>query len=157
MPLDDGFKATPPLEIPEPPVIITLPPEPLEVLCPFILNGFVEPEEIAWVINGVLLLGLAAILLYSSIESLLNGGRLIEVEVVTGYLLFCTLFCSALWLIIKSYYKKVKSEIILAESVNWMIDALISTVVFITFGISCFLKGTKYEFIIPYINSYVNV
>ena len=114
--------------------------------------GYYLLEPFFVFINGVLLLGLVGALLYSSIESLLNGGRLIEIEVVTGYLLFCTIYCTALWLILKSCYHQTKSEIVLAESVNWMLDALICIVVFIAFCISFLIKGTKYEFIIPYID-----
>lgn len=119
--------------------------------------GYYSFEPLFVLINGLMLMTLAVSLFVSSIQSILNGGRIIELEVVTEYLIFSVIICSSLTLILKYYSKLTKSEILQTESVNWMLDALISLVVLLVFLMSLLLKDTSYSFLIPYLDPGITI
>jgi len=114
--------------------------------------GYYSFEPFFVLLNGLLLMSLGVSLFISSVQSLLVGGRVIELEVVVEYLIFSVIVCSSLTVILKYYARKTKSEILLVESVNWMLDTLISVVVLIVFLVSLWLKGTRYSYLIPYLD-----
>lgn len=119
--------------------------------------GYYSFEPLFVLINGLLLMGLAVSLFISSIQSIFNGGRIIELAVVTEYLIFSVLVCSSLTFALKYYAKITKSEILHTESVNWMLDALISVVVLIVFLMSLWLKHTQYHYLIPYLDPGITI
>jgi len=119
--------------------------------------GYYSFEPLFVLINGLLLMTLAVSLFVSSIQSIYNGGRIIELAVVTEYLIFSIIVCSSLTIILKYYAKKTKSEILLTESINWLLDSLISVVVLIVFLMSLWLKNTQYSFMIPYLDPIITI
>ncbi len=119
--------------------------------------GYYSFEPLFVLINGLLLMGLAVSLFISSIQSIFNGGRIIELAVVTEYLIFSVIVCSSLTIILKYFAKKTKSEILHTESINWMLDALISVVVLIVFLLSIWLKQTSYNFLVPYLDPGITI
>ena len=119
--------------------------------------GYYSLEPLFVLINGLLLMVLAVSLFISSIQTIVDGGRIIALSVVTEYLIFSFILCSSLTLILKYYAGKTKSEIILTESINWMLDALISIVVLFGFLLSIWLKNTKYSFLIPYLDPGITI
>ncbi len=119
--------------------------------------GYYSFEPLFVLINGLLLMILAFSLFMSSIQSILNGGRIIELAVVTEYLIFSIIICSSLTFVLKYYARKTKSEILLTESINWMLDALISVIVLFVFLMSFWLKNTQYSFLIPYLDPGITI
>jgi len=119
--------------------------------------GYFSFEPLFVLINGLLLMTLAVSLFISSIQSIINGGRIIELAVVTEYLIFSVIICGSLTFILKFYAKKTKSEIIQTESINWMLDALISVVVLFVFLMSLWLKNTPYSSLIPYLDPAITI
>lgn len=119
--------------------------------------GYYSFEPLFVLINGLLLMVLAVSLFISSIQTILNGGRFFELAVVTDYLIFSVVTCTSLTIVLKIYARKTKSEILLTESVNWMLDALISVVVLIVFLMSIWLKNTRYSFLIPFLDPGITI
>lgn len=119
--------------------------------------GYYSFEPLFVLINGLMMMTLAITLFISSIQSILNGGRIIELAIVTEYLIFSVVLCSSLTLILKYYSKITKSEILKTESINWLLDALISVVVLFVFLMSLWLEKTKYSFLIPYLDPAITI
>ncbi len=119
--------------------------------------GYYSFEPLFVLINGLLLMTLAVSLFISSIQTIFNGGRIIELAVVIEYLMFSVIVCSGLTFILKYYAKKTKSEILIIESINWMLDALISVIVLIVFLMSIGLKNTQYSFLIPFLDPGITI
>jgi cation diffusion facilitator family transporter len=119
--------------------------------------GYYSFEPLFVLINGLLLMTLAVSLFISSIQTIVNGGRIIELAVVTEYLMFSIIVCGGLTFILKYYAKKTKSEILVTESINWMLDALISVIVFFVFLMSIWLKNTQYNSLIPYLDPGITI
>src|ERR1035437_6751870 len=119
--------------------------------------GYYSFEPLFVLMNGLLLMALAVSLFISSIQSIFNGGRIIELAVVSEYLMFSTIICGSLSFILKHYAKKTKSEILLTESISWLLDTLISIVVLVVFLMSVWLKNTSYSFLIPYLDPSITI
>ena len=119
--------------------------------------GYYAFEPMFVLINGLMLMTLAVSLFVSSIQSIFNGGRMIELAVVTEYLIFSVIICSSLTLILKYYSKLTKSEIIHTESINWLLDALISVVVLLVFLMSLVLDSTQFSFLIPFLDPGITI
>lgn len=119
--------------------------------------GYYSFEPLFVLINGLMLMALAVSLFISSIQSIADGGRLIKLEVVTEYLLFSVIVCGSLTLILKYYSKLTKSEIVHTESVNWLLDALISVVVLLVFLMSLVIDGTQFGFLIPFLDPGITI
>jgi cation diffusion facilitator family transporter len=119
--------------------------------------GYHSFEPLFVFINGLLLMVLAGILFVSSIQTIANGGRIIELSVVTEYLMFSFVLCTGLMVILRYYGKLTKSEIVITESINWMLDAIISIVVLGGFILTIWLKHTHYRFLIPYLDPSITI
>lgn len=119
--------------------------------------GYHSFEALFVFINGILLMILAVSLFISSIQSILDGGRAIELEVVIVYLVFSFIVCGTLTVILKYYAKKTKSEILQTESLNWLLDTLISLVVLGVFFTSIYLEKSNYKYLIPYLDPAVTI
>jgi len=119
--------------------------------------GYYSFEPLFVLINGLMLMALAVSLFVSSIQSILDGGRIIKLEVVTEYLLFSVIVCGSLTIILKYYSKLTKSEIVHTESINWLLDALISVVVLLVFLMSLVIDGTQFGFLIPFLDPGITI
>ncbi len=114
--------------------------------------GHYSFEPLFVLINGLLLITLAVSLFISSIQTIINGGRIIELTVVTEFLILSVIVCGSESFVLRYYARKTKSEILHAESISWILDTLISTAVLLVFSISIWLKNTQYNFLIPYLD-----
>jgi cation diffusion facilitator family transporter len=119
--------------------------------------GHYSFEPLFVLINGLLLMTLAVSLFISSIQTIINGGRIIELTVVTEYLILSVIICSSEAFILKYYARKTKSEILKAESISWTLDVLISAAVLVVFSMSIWLKNTQYRFLIPYLDPSITI
>lgn len=119
--------------------------------------GYFSFEPLFVLINGIMLMTLAVSLFVSSIQSIINGGRIIELAVVTEYLIFSVFICTSLTFILKYFAKKTKSEILHTESINWMLDSLISVVVLFVFLLSLWFKNTTFSYLIPYLDPIITI
>jgi len=119
--------------------------------------GYYSFEPLFVLINGLLLMTLAVSLFFTSIQTILNGGRIIELTIVTEYLIFAVIICGVLSFILKYYAKKTKSEILHTESVSWILDTIICIVVLFAFMMSLWLKNTRYSYLIPYLDPGITI
>src|SRR5205807_887555 len=77
--------------------------------------------------------------------------------IVIAYLTFSVIVCTIEAVILKRYSKKVKSELLTTESINWLFDALTSLVVLFAFLLSLWLKSTRYSFLVPYLDPSITI
>ena len=119
--------------------------------------GYYSFEPLFVLANGLLMLGLAVSLFITSIQTILRGGRQIELPVVIQYLIFSVIVCSTQAIILRYFSKKTKSELLRTESTNWLFDTVVSLVVLGAFLNSLWLKNTSFKFIIPYLDPGITI
>ena len=97
-------------------------------------------EPIIVIIKSIVLLIMCLISLFSAITQVLNGGNNVEEGFALGYALISSVGCTWVYLYMKKSSKNINSEIVNAESNQWLMDAMLSVGVLVGFVISIFLK-----------------
>ena len=97
-------------------------------------------EPIIVIIKSIVLLIMCLISLFSAITQVLNGGNNVEEGFAWGYALISSIGCTWVYLYMKKSSKNINSEIVNAESNQWLMDAMLSVGVLVGFVISIFLK-----------------
>lgn len=97
-------------------------------------------EPVIVIIKSIVLLIMCLISLFSAITQVLNGGNNVEEGFALGYALISSVGCTWVYLYMKKSSKNINSEIVNAESNQWLMDAMLSVGVLVGFVISIFLK-----------------
>jgi predicted Co/Zn/Cd cation transporter (cation efflux family) len=114
--------------------------------------GYFAFESLFVLAKGATILVLLLMALYSNIGVLLSGGREPVLGLLTIYVVVAVLGCVILYFICKKGLKQTGSEILLAETKAWLVNAVISGAIGIAFGITMLLAGTPLGFIDRYID-----
>ncbi len=114
--------------------------------------GYFAFESLFVLAKGATILVLLLMALYSNIGVLLSGGREPVLGLLTIYVVVAVLGCVILYFICKKGLRQTGSEILLAETKAWLVNAVISGAIGIAFGITMLLKGTPLGFIDRYID-----
>lgn len=88
----------------------------------------------------------------NSIQTLINGGNPVNVEVAFTYSLVSTIGCGFIFYKINKKNKKEQSELIKSESIQWFMDFLLSISILIGFIIIIILSNTRFKNIVNYID-----
>lgn len=109
-----------------------------------------EPIVISF--NSLALIIMCSISLINSIVTLLNGGSSIDVGFALIYSVISTVGCGLIYLFIKSQSKKVNSELIKTEAVQWFMDFILSGSILIGFIIVVVLSLLGFNDISKYVD-----
>lgn len=109
-------------------------------------------EPIVISLNSLALIIMCSISLINSIVTLLNGGSSIDVGFALVYSVISTVGCGLIYLFIKSQSKKVNSELIKTESVQWFMDFVLSGSIFIAFVLVVVLSLLGFSDISKYVD-----
>jgi cation diffusion facilitator family transporter len=90
--------------------------------------------------------------LATSVIDIINGGKIVELDVAFPYLIASILVCFVLWLFFKNKAVTLQSEYLRIESTEWQLDALLSFGVLIVLSLGYFLKAGPLAYLIPYLD-----
>lgn len=92
----------------------------------------------------------------TSIMTILNGGRNIELGIALGYSVFSTLLCLIVYLQFKKHGNKNTSSLLISEANQWLMDTWVSLGVMISFSIVCILDYfSLFTSYLPYVDPLV--
>lgn len=111
-------------------------------------KGVIEPLVIIFKASAIIAMCLFA--LSSAIIDLLQGGRDVALNHAAFYSVIGTGLCALFYWGIKR--KAGNSEFVRAESVQWLMDTLLSAAVLVGFMIAILLTQTKLAFLTPYVD-----
>lgn len=109
-------------------------------------------EPLVITINSLILTIMCTYSMISSIRILFGGGNSVNIKSAFIYSIISTIGCAVIFFTIKSKNKKAQSELIKSEMVQWFMDFLLSSSIFIGFLIVIILSNTKFKEIIIYID-----
>lgn len=98
---------------------------------------------------------IGALCLYSfigAIKDIIAGGNNIEYGSAFVYSIISSIGCLLVFLYMKKRSKKLSSQLIKAESTQWLMDSVLSTAVLIGFIVAIILSFTKFNIINKYID-----
>ena len=104
-------------------------------------------------IKGLLVSFLSLFALASSIITILEGGRTMNAGLAVIYAIIAAGGCLIIALIQHKIAQKTGSSMVIVDAQNWLVNGLISFSVGIAFSIVVLIKGSSWEWFIPYSDS----
>ena len=117
--------------------------------------GFSQLESFFLLIKTFMILALNISIIINAIISIINGGKEIDVTVVSIFQFILFIGNLMIWLIIRNINKKINSPTIKAEVVAWKFDMIYSFGMAFAFFIIQTLKETNFKSIIPYFDQVI--
>lgn len=109
-------------------------------------------EPIIVIIKSIVLLIMCSITMVSAIKQVLNGGNSVEEGFALSYALISSIGCTWIYLYMKRSSKNLNSEIVKAESNQWLMDSMLSVGVLIGFLISMLFKYIGFNNLSKYVD-----
>ena len=114
--------------------------------------GYYGFEPLINTIKGIIVLSVTLFALVSAIESLLHGGRPLEVGNALIFALISTAVCFSMALILRTFAQRLESPLLAVDARDWLVDAFISGAIAIAFGFAFFLSQTDRTALLPYVD-----
>ena len=102
--------------------------------------------------KGALVLGVTIMAFIESVQAINSGGSVISAGPAVLYGSIATTACWILAWITRNGALNTKSPLVQADAENWMVNAAISSAVFLAFVCVYFLENTRFETFSPYID-----
>ena len=109
-------------------------------------------RPIVVIIKSTVLILMCSISLINSLKTIFLGGNSIEISFAILYTIISIIGWGSIYLYMYVSSKKINSDILKAESNQWLMDGLISLGVFIGFILVLILKRTSLSFLCNYID-----
>lgn len=109
-----------------------------------------EPITVAF--NSIVLTVMCSITFINSAKEILTGGKAVDAELALGYSIISILGCLIVYRTLARNNKKICSDIIKAESNQWLMDTLVSVAVLVGFLICTILDKTSLAYLSKYID-----
>ena len=95
---------------------------------------------------------MCSITFINSAKEILTGGKAVDAELALGYSIISILGCLIVYRTLARNNKKICSDIIKAESNQWLMDTLVSVAVLVGFLICTILNKTSLAYLSKYID-----
>ena len=109
-------------------------------------------EPITVVFNSIVLTIMCVINFVNSAKEILAGGKVVDADLALGYSIISILGCLIVYRTLARNNKKICSDIIKAESNQWLMDTLVSVAVLVGFLICIILNKTSLSYFSKYID-----
>lgn len=113
-------------------------------------KGILEPITVAF--KSIVLVVMCSITFINAVKEVLAGGNAVNTNLALGYSIVSSVGCTFIYLFMTKRSKKLSSDILKAESNQWLMDAILSIAVLIGFCISLILGMTPYAYLTKYVD-----
>lgn len=117
--------------------------------------GFWHVEPLVLAFNGSLLVLLCFYAFINAVKGIFDGGRELELGWAIAYAAVVSVFCFTLYIKQSRLNRKIKSKLIALDTKSWLMSACISSALLVAFIISWGMEGTRYEYLIVYVDPFV--
>ena len=115
-------------------------------------KGILEPITVAF--QSIVLTVMCSLSLLNGLKELLAGGNSVNTGLALGYSIISSIACTLVYFLMNKRGNKLSSEIIKAESNQWLMDTILSVAVFVGFIISVILGMTSFAYLTRYVDSF---
>jgi cation diffusion facilitator family transporter len=112
--------------------------------------GYAALEPMLNLGKGLVIAMAAIFALFSSIDSIRGGGRVVDADVALLYAAIAALGCGVLAVMQSRFARQSHSPILDVDAKNWWIDGLVSAAVAIAFGLILLLGRSPWANLVPY-------
>lgn len=117
--------------------------------------GFSQLESFFLLIKTFMILALNVSIIINAVISIINGGKEIDIIIVSLFQFILFIGNLIVWLTIRNINKKINSPTVKAEVVAWKFDMIYSFGMAFAFFVIQALKETNFKSIIPYFDQIV--
>nr|WP_295923116.1 cation diffusion facilitator family transporter [uncultured Dyadobacter sp.] len=114
--------------------------------------GRAQFEPFSMTLQSAVIIFLCLYSLATSVMDMINGGKLVELDIALPYLIASIIGCFLLWLYFRKMALQMRSEYVRIEATEWQLDALLSTGVLVVLSLGYFLRETSLAYLIPYLD-----
>ena len=114
--------------------------------------GYAHFEPFLNSIKALIILAVCAISLAAAVGALLHGGRHLAAGWAMIYAVVATVFSFVVAAIQSRIAKRTESPLLEVDVRNWTLDGFVNTGVGLAFLIAMVLAGTRWEFLVPYVD-----
>ncbi len=114
--------------------------------------GFWHLEPIVLGVNGLLLMGAAIYGLVSAVDGLMHGGRQLAFEYALVFAAISLVIELGAAMCVTIAYRHIHSDFLALDAKSWLMSAAITVAYLFAFGFGLVAQGTRYEWLIPYID-----
>ena len=116
-------------------------------------KGALEPIVVAF--QSIVLITMCMITLIDGINEFISGGNSVDTSLALAYSLISTIGCAVSYYILNKNGKKISSEMVNAESNQWLMDTILSTAVLIGFIAAIIIGRTEYAYLTRFIDPFM--
>ncbi len=109
-------------------------------------------EPFAITLQSSVIIFICLYTLATAVIDIINGGKVVELDIALPYLVASIVVCFILWLYFRREAKRIDSEYVRIESTEWQLDALLSFGVLMVLSLGYFLKDTSLDYLRPYLD-----
>lgn len=114
--------------------------------------GRAQFEPFSMTLQSSVIIFLCLYSVATSVMDMINGGKVVELDIALPYLVASIIGCFALWLYFRRKALEIRSEYVRIEATEWQLDALLSMGVLIVLSLGYFLQDAPLSFLIPYLD-----
>lgn len=108
----------------------------------------IEPMVLAF--NGGVLMLLCAYAFINAVGSILDGGRVLDLDWAIGYAVVVGAACFGMFFYERRANRRIGSELIRLDTQSWLMSALITSALLLAFAAAWALRGTRFDHLTPY-------
>ena len=116
-------------------------------------KGMLEPITVAF--KSIVLIIMCSTTFTNAVKEVLAGGNNIDTTMALGYSVISTIGCAAIYFVIAKKGKKLSSDILNAESNQWLMDTILSAAVLVGFMVSFILSRTSLSYLTVYVDPFM--
>lgn len=114
--------------------------------------GYYGFEPLINTIKGIIVLSVTLFAFVSAFESLLHGGRSLEVGNALIFAVISTTGCFTMALILRTFAKRLESPLLAVDARDWLVDAFISSAIAVAFAAAFLIRTTDWAWFLPYVD-----
>lgn len=114
--------------------------------------GFWHLEPIVLGLNGTLLIAVSIYALVNAVGSIFEGGKELHMGAAIAYAVTTLLICITMVRVQTLANRKLGSALIALDIKGWIISGSISAALVVAFGAAVLLRGTPWDWLIPYVD-----
>lgn len=114
--------------------------------------GYYSFESMLNTIKGIIILIVCVGASVSSVNAIIDGGRDLEMGLASLYAIMATGICTGIAIVLRRRARRVHSPLLDLDAYNWLINALISGGVAVTFVFSFFLQSTRWSGVLAFVD-----
>lgn len=114
--------------------------------------GYWHLEPLVIGLKASVLIALVGYAFVSSVMAILQGGYQPDFGIALGYAGLVAAICFGMWWWMRGAAERIDSGLVRLDVTSWLMSALITSALFLAFGVAFWMKGTPLERFLPYVD-----